>query len=189
MDSRIFVHYYRTTVDGRIMLGKGGNTSRSARELLKTFDEPSPYRPMLTDALHRFIPELKPGLSDVPIAASWNGASERSATGLPFFSRLNDHPDVFYGFGYSGNGVGPTYMGGQFLSSLALGLDNAWTRSPIPGDCSAGFRPSLSAISDRFGAQRDPPQGAQRGPRSPARLDRPTSGEACGGGRQGGHRR
>jgi len=127
MDSRIFVHYYRTTVDGRIMLGKGGNTFAFGARMLRTFDEPSPYRPMLTEALHRFIPELR----DLPVAASWNGASDRSATGLPFFSHLNDHPDVVYGFGYSGNGVGPTYMGGQFLSSLVLGLDNAWSRSPM----------------------------------------------------------
>jgi putative aminophosphonate oxidoreductase len=127
MDSRIFVHYYRTTVDGRIMLGKGGNTFAFGARMLRIFDEPSPYRPMLTDALHRFIPELR----DVPVAASWNGASDRSATGVPFFSRLNDHPDVVYGFGYSGNGVGPTYMGGQLLSSLVLGLDNAWSRSPM----------------------------------------------------------
>ena len=127
MDSRTFVHYYRTTVDGRIMLGKGGNTFAFGARVLRTFDEPSPYRPMLTDALHRLIPEFR----DVPVAASWNGASDRSATGLPFFSRLNDHPDVVYGFGYSGNGVGPTYLGGQFLSSLALGLDNAWSRSPM----------------------------------------------------------
>jgi hypothetical protein len=107
------------------MLGKGGNTFAFGARLLRTFDEPSPYRPMLTDAL--FIPEFR----DVPVTASWNGASDRSATGLPFFARLNDHPDIVYGFGYSGNGVGPTYLGGQFLSSLALGLDNAWTRSPM----------------------------------------------------------
>ncbi|MBS0325045.1 MAG: FAD-dependent oxidoreductase [Proteobacteria bacterium] len=127
MDSRIFVHYYRTTTDGRLMLGKGGNTFAFGGRMLKRFDEPSPYRQSLTDALHAFFPAF----ADVPVAASWNGASERSATGLPFFARLDDHPDIFYGFGYSGNGVGPTYMGGQFLSSLVLGLDNAWARSPM----------------------------------------------------------
>jgi hypothetical protein len=131
------VHYYRTTVDGRIMLGKGGNTFAFGGRMLKTFDAPSPYRSLLTDALHAFIPALR----DIPIAASWNGASDRSATGLPFFSRLRNHPDVFYGFGYSGNGVGPAYMGGQFLSSLALGLDNAWTRSPMAAGPLGWFPP------------------------------------------------
>jgi hypothetical protein len=44
---------------------------------------------------------------------------------------LNGAANIFYGFGYSGSGVGPCYMGGQILSSLLLGLDNAWTRSPL----------------------------------------------------------
>lgn len=52
-------------------------------------------------------------------------------TGLPFFGRLDGQGNVFYGFGYSGSGVGPCHMGGQILSSLALGLDNPWTRSPL----------------------------------------------------------
>jgi len=50
-------------------------------------------------------------------------------TGLPFFGHLQDPRNVFYGFGYSGNGVGPSYIGGTLLASLALGQDNQWTRS------------------------------------------------------------
>jgi hypothetical protein len=65
------------------------------------------------------------------MTASWTGPSDRSVTGFPFFGRLNDAPHIFYGFGYSGSGVGPCYMGGQILSSLLLGQDNAWTRSPL----------------------------------------------------------
>jgi putative aminophosphonate oxidoreductase len=127
LDSRIFVHYYRSTPDGRLMFGKGGNTFAYGGRMLPVFEQPSPYRDDLAERLQRFIPEL----AGVPIAASWNGASDRSVTGLPFFGRLRDRPDVFYGFGYSGNGVGPSRMGGEILSSLALGLDNAWTRSPL----------------------------------------------------------
>jgi glycine/D-amino acid oxidase-like deaminating enzyme len=127
LDSRIFVHYYRSTVDGRLMLGKGGNTFAYGGRMLPVFDAPSPYREDLAQRLRRFIPEL----ARVPIAASWNGASDRSVTGLPFFGRLRGRPDVFYGFGYSGNGVGPSRMGGEILSALALGIDNAWTRSAL----------------------------------------------------------
>jgi putative aminophosphonate oxidoreductase len=127
LDSRIFVHYYRSTTDGRLMLGKGGNTFAYGARMRPVFDAPSPYREALTGALRRFMPEL----AATPIAASWNGASDRSVTGLPFFGRLHDRPDVFYGFGYSGNGVAPSRMGGELLASLALGLDNEWTRSPL----------------------------------------------------------
>lgn len=127
LDSRIFVHYYRSTPDGRLMFGKGGNTFAYGGRMHPVFDQPSPYRESLAERMRGFIPEL----AGVPIAASWNGASDRSVTGLPFFGRLRGRPDVFYGFGYSGNGVGPSRMGGEILSSLALGLDNAWTRSPL----------------------------------------------------------
>lgn len=125
MDSRTFVHYYRSTPDGRLMLGKGGNTFAFGGRMLPVFDAPSPYRDLLADRLRTFMPQL----AGVPIEASWNGPSDRSVTGLPFFGRLRGAHNVFYGFGYSGNGVGPSHIGGTILASLALGLDNAWTRS------------------------------------------------------------
>ncbi|CAK9889703.1 MULTISPECIES: FAD-dependent oxidoreductase [Pseudomonas] len=127
LDSRIFVHYYHNTSDGRLMLGKGGNTFAYGGRMLPVFDQPSPYEPLLRRSLGEFFPAL----TQVPIAATWNGPSDRSVTGLPFFGRLNGQGNVFYGFGYSGSGVGPCHMGGQILSSLALGLDNQWTRSPL----------------------------------------------------------
>ncbi|MDP5007679.1 MAG: FAD-dependent oxidoreductase, partial [Glaciimonas sp.] len=127
LDSRTFVFYYRTTEDGRLMLGKGGNTFAWRGKILPVFDQRSPYEAQMTQSLHDFFPALR----DVPITASWNGPSDRSVTGFPFFGKLDDHPNIFYGFGYSGNGVGPSYMGGQILSAMVLGLDNAWTRSAI----------------------------------------------------------
>jgi len=127
LDSRTFVFYYRTTEDGRLMLGKGGNTFAWRGRMLPVFDQRSPYEDQLRHSLHEFFPTL----SQVPITASWNGPSDRSVTGFPFFGKLDEHPNIFYGFGYSGNGVGPTYMGGQLLSSLVLDLDNAWSRSPL----------------------------------------------------------
>ncbi|MFQ6572198.1 FAD-dependent oxidoreductase [Pseudomonas sp. UM16] len=127
LDSRIFVHYYHNTSDGRLMLGKGGNTFAYGGRMLPVFDQPSPYEPLLRRSLGEFFPSL----ANVPVAATWNGPSDRSVTGLPFFGRLGTQGNVFYGFGYSGSGVGPCHMGGQILSSLALGLDNEWTRSPL----------------------------------------------------------
>jgi len=126
-DSRIFVHYYRSTGDGRLMLGKGGNTFAFGGRVLPVYDQPSPYAGALARALREFFPSL----ATTPIAASWNGPSDRSVSGLPFFDRLPGSGRVFYGLGYSGNGVGPTHMGGRILASLALGLDNDWTQSPL----------------------------------------------------------
>jgi putative aminophosphonate oxidoreductase len=127
LDSRTFVYYYRSTPDGRLMLGKGGNTFAYGGRIPLAFDQRSSYESELTRAVRAFFPSL----SQVPVTSSWTGPSDRSVTGFPFFGRLNGAANIFYGFGYSGNGVGPCYTGGQILSSLLLGLDNAWTRSPL----------------------------------------------------------
>ena len=128
------------------------------------FDQRSPYEGELTQALRSYFPAL--GL--VPITASWNGPSDRPVTGFPFFGKLNGAAHIYYGFGYSGNGVGPTYMGGQILSSMLLGLDNVWTRSPPDawpfGVLSAGAIPvsrinhgSQCHSSQRVRRRRQPP--------------------------------
>ncbi|KGK00350.1 FAD-dependent oxidoreductase [Thalassotalea sp. ND16A] len=125
-DSRIFVHYYRTTQDGRLMLGKGGNMFAFNNRMLPAFEQPSQYRPMLEQAFTRFFPTLPNA-----VERTWTGASDRSTTGLPFFGSLSADNNVFYGLGYSGNGVVQSFLGGDILSSMALSLDNAWTQSPM----------------------------------------------------------
>ncbi|POZ99327.1 FAD-dependent oxidoreductase, partial [Pseudomonas sp. MWU12-2312b] len=103
LDSRIFVHYYHNTPDGRIMLGKGGNTFAYGGRMLPVFDQPSPYAGLLRSSLTDFFPAF----ADVKVDATWNGPSDRSVTGLPFFGQMSANGNVFYGFGYSGSGVGP----------------------------------------------------------------------------------
>lgn len=55
LDSRIFVHYYHNTSDGRLMLGKGGNTFAYGGRMLPVFDQPSPYQPLLCQTLNDFF--------------------------------------------------------------------------------------------------------------------------------------
>ena len=65
------------------------------------------------------------------IAASWRGQVTRTTNGLPFFGSYEDCPDILYGHGYCGNGVGPARLGGKILASLALGLKDEWSSSPL----------------------------------------------------------
>jgi len=67
----------------------------------------------------------------VSVASSWTGPIDRSVTSLPFFGRLGGREDVLYGVGYSGNGVGPALLGGRILASLALGVSDEWSESPL----------------------------------------------------------
>ncbi|MFC6336653.1 FAD-dependent oxidoreductase [Pseudomonas sp. CCM 7891] len=169
LDSRIFVHYYHNTPDGRIMLGKGGNTFAYGGRMLPVFDQPSPYESLLCSTLAEFFPDFK----GVAIESSWNGPSDRSATGLPFFGQLNQSTNIFYGFGYSGSGVGPCHMGGQILSSMVLGVDNEWTRSPLLKGPLGYFPPEpiryLGSLLVRNAIRRK--ENAEDHGRRPRRLD------------------
>lgn len=173
LDSRTFVYYYRSTEDGRLMLGKGGNTFARGGRVAAVFDQRSPYEEQLAQALHDFFPSLV----HTPITASWNGPSDRSVSGFPFFGRLNGAANVFYGFGYSGNGVGPSYMGGQLLSALLLDEDNAWTRSPLTRGPLGLFPPEpiryLGSIVVRNAIRRK--EAAEDAGRAPRWLDRQLS--------------
>ncbi len=127
LDSRIFVHYYRDTPDGRLMLGKGGNQFSFNNRVDAMFNKPTSYQDLLRKSFDKLFPRLK----GAEFAYSWTGGSDRSATGFPFFDELDNQSNIFYGFGYSGNGVAQTRMGGKILSSLVLGLENEWTKSGL----------------------------------------------------------
>ncbi len=168
-DGRIFVHYYHATSDGRLLLGKGGNTFAYGSRMIRSFFEPSTYEWQVRGAVDRFFPELR----DTPLEACWNGPSDRSTTGLPFFGRLPDHPGVLYGFGYSGNGVTQSLLGGKILRSLALGLDDEWSRSGFTGGPRGKFPPEpirwTGAMLVRNGIRRK--EAAEDAGRTASRLD------------------
>ena len=68
---------------------------------------------------------------------------------MPFFGRLGGRPDIVFGGGYSGNGVGPTFLGGRMLASLALGLEDEWAHSAGLSSRVEASRRSRSATSAR----------------------------------------
>ncbi|MDP2591737.1 FAD-dependent oxidoreductase [Vibrio splendidus] len=127
VDSRIFVHYYRDTQDGRLMLGKGGNKFSFANQVESMFNQTTNYLPILYQSFQKLFPKLEQSEFDY----NWSGGSDRSVTGLPFFGNLKGQSNIYYGLGYSGNGVAQTRMGGKILSAMVLDIDNAWTRSGL----------------------------------------------------------
>lgn len=136
IDGRIFVNYYRSTSCGRLMLGKGGNYFSFANQVNQRFDQPSQYESLLKRSLAHFFPH-----EQLPIARSWTGPSDRSVSGMPFFGRLSQQLNVFYGSGYSGNGVVQSYIGGKILSSLLLDKNDAWSNCALVDQCLANFPP------------------------------------------------
>ena len=126
-DSRLLVNYYRATIDGRMAWGKGGGGIPFAGRVGQSFDGPSPRRSQVRAEMARYYPAL----AEVPIAAAWRGPATRTMTGLPFFGRLQGSPRIVYGHGYTGNGVGPCYLGGRILASLALDRRDEWSETPL----------------------------------------------------------
>jgi hypothetical protein len=80
-------------------------------------------------------------LGDVPVVSDWKGPIDRTRTGLPFFWRLGGRDDLLAGVGFSGNGVGPSHVGGRILASLALGRDDEWSRAGLVRDPVGSFPP------------------------------------------------
>jgi glycine/D-amino acid oxidase-like deaminating enzyme len=126
-DGHMMVHYYRTTVDGRIAFGKGGCSHAYLGRITQAFEDPGPRIARTERAFRR----IYPALDDVPITHTWTGPIDRSETNSPFFGHLDRNPDILYGVGYSGTGVGPSYLGGRILASTALERRDEWQESPI----------------------------------------------------------
>jgi glycine/D-amino acid oxidase-like deaminating enzyme len=78
----------------------------------------------------RGLRRLLPGLASARIERAWGGPIDVSADHLPFFGTISGKR-IHYGLGYSGNGVGPSWLGGQILASLALGVQDEWTALPL----------------------------------------------------------
>jgi glycine/D-amino acid oxidase-like deaminating enzyme len=108
-DARTFLHYFRTTPDGRVLMGSASGSIARAEQALRT---------------------LLPALADVRVEQAWEGPIDVSSDRLPFFGTVPGTL-IHYGAGFTGNGVGPSWLAGQVLASRALGLDDEWTRLPL----------------------------------------------------------
>jgi glycine/D-amino acid oxidase-like deaminating enzyme len=108
-DGRTFLSYFRPTRDGRVLMGSASGSVERAEQALRT---------------------LLPALADVRVEHSWEGPIDVSSDRFPFFGTVPG-TRIHYGAGYTGNGVGPSWLGGQVLASLALGADDEWTRLPL----------------------------------------------------------
>jgi glycine/D-amino acid oxidase-like deaminating enzyme len=125
-DGRMFLHYFRTTNDGRVLMGSGTGPIGYRGRVDERFSRDSATAARAEAGLRRLLP----GLAGARIERAWGGPIDVSADHLPFFA-TKPGTRVHYGAGYSGHGVGPSWLGGRILASLALGSDDEWTRLPL----------------------------------------------------------
>jgi len=126
LDGRMFLHYFRTTEDGRVLMGSGSGPIGFRGRLDGRFTSDLATAARAERGLRRLLPRL----ADVRIERAWGGPIDVSADHLPFFGTVPGKR-IHYGLGYSGHGVGPSWLGGQILASLSLGIEDEWTALPL----------------------------------------------------------
>lgn len=122
-DSQVFVTGFRTTSDHRLNAGVTGGVIGFGGLHGARFEGRSSRESDIRAAMQR----CHPALAELPVADSWCGPIDRTRSGLPLFGALSTCPDVFYGYGFSGNGVATTPVAGRILASLALGARDEWS--------------------------------------------------------------
>ena len=132
-----------------------------------------------TERAEQALRQIFPALAGVRVAARWSGAIDVSSDRLPVFGTVPGSR-VHYGAGYTGNGVGPSWLGGRILASLALGeevLSPLARRRvpPLPPEPLRTLgarlvRRALLAVDDAEAAARRPPRGAVAVARLPELL-------------------
>ena len=126
LDARMFLHYFRTTADGRVLMGSASGPIGFRGRVDERFTSDNATAARAEAGLRRLLPAL----AAARIERAWGGPIDVSADHLPFFGTVKGKR-IHYGLGYSGHGVGPTWLGGQILASLVLRRDDDWTALPL----------------------------------------------------------
>ena len=126
VDARMFLHYFRTTNDGRVLMGSGSGPIGLGNRIDRRFTHDTATAGRAELGLRRLLP----GLAEAKVERAWGGPIDVSADHLPFVGTAPGG-GVHFAAGYSGNGVGPSWLAGQALASLALGRDDEWTQLPL----------------------------------------------------------
>lgn len=127
--SQTMVDYVRTTANGRILAGKGGLASAFGGRIHNGIFQDERRAATVERSFHR----LYPGFADLRVDASWAGPVDRTFDGMPMLGRFRGHENILFGIGWSGNGLGPSRIGGRILARLALGIRDELTSLPIVG--------------------------------------------------------
>jgi glycine/D-amino acid oxidase-like deaminating enzyme len=113
VDSRTLVHYTRTTRDARIVFGWGGGAIGLGSRSTERLELDRRVVGSTREALHRFFPQTR----GREVTHAWGGPIDVSPRHVPIFGSRGR---IHHGFGFTGNGVGPSYLGGEILARLAL---------------------------------------------------------------------
>jgi len=135
-DKRNYVHYYRRTLDGRILWGGSDGIIPYNHRIAPRFDRSNEILERLTGTFHRTFPQL-PG---VRFTHHWGGPVGITVDFVPLFGTLLEGR-LHYGLGYNGHGVAPSHTGGKILRDKVLGKTSELTDLCIVDAKEPGFPP------------------------------------------------
>jgi len=127
-DARMFLHYFRTTKDGRVLMGSGSGPIGLGGRLDGRFTHDAATAARAEAGLRHLLPAL----AGARITHAWGGPIDVSADRIPFVDTVPG-TRIHYAVGFSGNGVGPSWLAAQALASLATERDDEWTQLPLVG--------------------------------------------------------
>jgi len=124
-DARMFLHYMRTTADGRIAFGTGAGPIAFAGRPGGSLSNETTVRRLQSEFRRLF-----PALATVDFTHAWAGPIDMMSDHLPTFA-TKPGTRVHYACGFSGHGVNASWIAGQTLASLVQDADDTWTSSPF----------------------------------------------------------
>ena len=130
-DGRNFMHFYRLTPDGRLLVGGGPGQVPYAGNM-----DNDAY-PKAWEHLEQFIAVTFPALRGIRVDYRWGGAFSVTSDSTPQIGTL-DGGRAVYSVGCTGHGVAMTQMNGRIIRDLVLGrktdLTDLWfvNRRPFP---------------------------------------------------------
>lgn len=135
-DKRNFVHYYRRTLDGRIVWGGSDGVIYYNGKIRPRHDRNRGVQQHLHETFRRTFPQL----SNVRFTHHWGGPVGITADFLPIFGTLLSGR-LHYGLGYNGHGVAPSHTGGKILRDRVLGVDSELTNLCFVDTAEPAFPP------------------------------------------------
>src|SRR3990170_3798496 len=124
-DRRIFLHYFRPTVDGRILWG-GRDAPFHADGPHPRYDRDEHVYQRAEETFRWTFPQLK----DVKIKHAWGGPIGVTARFLPCIG-WSERGRIAYAFAYNGHGVAITNLAAMCLRDMLLDRDTEYSRLPL----------------------------------------------------------
>ncbi len=120
-DARVNFSYAVPTVDGRIVIGGGGDAVYYPKDRLSSGNEKTATRNIIKDLFTTF-----PQLEGLEIEHAWGGTTTLSVDRTPSVGTLKGYDNIYYGGAYV-EGVPTGQTAGRIIAELMAGESNKFT--------------------------------------------------------------